>query len=215
MIIKGLGREWLWDETDDQNIGVRGVIFHLAPTVRQVVTQFVPTNRRRTCIQAGGNFGVYPWLLANVFKTVYTCEPDPVLFPLLQANLAGTPNIRALPYGLGRHGALASMVTANPKNRGCQWTKPDKTGDVTIVNIDGLELTDVDFIQLDIEGSEMEALLGAVETITRDRPVIQLEHKNLGDRFGHAKEDTVDWLLTNHDYRVAWRPHRDIVLVPK
>ena len=58
---------------------------------------------------------------------------------------------------------------------------------------------DVGFIMLDIEGAEMKALLGAVNVIARCKPIIALEVKGLGRRYGYSNEDLRDWLF-RHGY---------------
>jgi FkbM family methyltransferase len=56
------------------------------------------------------------------------------------------------------------------------------------VTIDGLRLTGVRFIKMDVEGHEAAALRGAEQTITRDSPVLLLEletrHQPIGDVVG-------------------------------
>lgn len=47
---------------------------------------------------------------------------------------------------------------------------------ITAVTIDSLNLPKVDFIKLDIEGGEANALLGAVETIKKFQPIITFEY---------------------------------------
>lgn len=44
------------------------------------------------------------------------------------------------------------------------------------VTIDSLQLEKVDFIKLDIEGGELEALKGAIDTIQRCQPIITFEY---------------------------------------
>jgi hypothetical protein len=46
---------------------------------------------------------------------------------------------------------------------------------VEIATLDSLDLADVRFIKVDVEGSEREVLDGARATIARDRPVLLLE----------------------------------------
>lgn len=50
-----------------------------------------------------------------------------------------------------------------------------KTVPVSKVTVDGLNLGRVDFIKLDIEGMEMEALEGARQTIGKSRPIMLIE----------------------------------------
>jgi FkbM family methyltransferase len=63
------------------------------------------------------------------------------------------------------------------------------------ISIDALNLPRIDFIKIDIEGMEMEALAGAEASITRSKPALLVEH---------IKTNATalrDWLMTR-DYRV-------------
>ena len=51
----------------------------------------------------------------------------------------------------------------------------EDAGTIPVIAIDTLNLRSCDLIQLDIEGGEYNALLGAVETIKEFKPVICLE----------------------------------------
>ncbi len=53
------------------------------------------------------------------------------------------------------------------------WCVPG--GDIPSVTIDSLKLPYCGLIKLDIEGAEMDALLGALDTIRRCKPVIVIE----------------------------------------
>jgi len=47
---------------------------------------------------------------------------------------------------------------------------------VPMIALDSLALTDIDLIELDLEGYEYDALLGAKETIERNKPVLIIEN---------------------------------------
>ena len=64
---------------------------------------------------------------------------------------------------------------------------------VEAISIDSLKLPRIDFIKIDIEGMEMEALAGAVESIARHRPAMLIESIK-SDAEGLQK-----W-LKQHDY---------------
>ena len=57
---------------------------------------------------------------------------------------------------------------------------PDKTVAIQKISIDALSLPRVDFIKLDIEGMELEALEGAKDTIARSRPIFLVESIKAG-----------------------------------
>lgn len=79
-----------------------------------------------------------------------------------------------------------------------------------IIPIDDLGVTDCDLLQLDIEGYEHLALLGAIETITASSPVICLELKGIGEKYGYTNEATIFFLETL-GYKVATKIHNDYV----
>ena len=83
-----------------------------------------------------------------------------------------------------------------------------------MTTIDSLALTDVDYIQLDIEGSEWVALQGAAETIPRCHPMIQVELRNHTKRYGQSNE-AVRALLGSWGYReVSSQQGSDFVFAP-
>ncbi len=49
------------------------------------------------------------------------------------------------------------------------------------MRIDDLELAELDFIKLDVEGYEYQALKGAEQTLKRCRPMVMFEDKGKGD----------------------------------
>ena len=84
--------------------------------------------------------------------------------------------------------------------------------DFEILTIDSLKLDDVDLLQLDVEGFEHQAILGALETIQKSWPLIVLELKGLGKRYGFEDEETIG-LLEGYGYKIADRIHRDVIFL--
>jgi len=85
---------------------------------------------------------------------------------------------------------------------------------VLMTSVDALNLTDLDLLQLDIEGYEWHALMGARETIARCRPVIQVELREaLLNRYGHPEAD-VRGVLTELGYKeVSRQQGSDVVFM--
>ncbi len=208
--VSGLGRAWKWPESDTECLKVIfGWMSDLERTMRFC-------KQKRTAIQAGGNMGVWPWVLSASFDNVVTAEPDEECFRLLQDNLAGVSNVDAYHAALyDTPGFCALEVETN--NRGAQFIIPKQTTDYGMyttprVTIDSFEVTDCDLIYLDIEGAELKALQGARQTITASKPVIALEDKGLSTRFGTAKYMAEKWLEVEFGYKVVGRFHNDVVL---
>lgn len=156
--------------------------------------------QRRTAIQAGGNCGMYASWYAKKFDNVHTFEPDPISYKCLRANSRRFSNIQYYPYGLGNSVSNASLRVDDIKNIGVHKIVNSGGISVKLVTIDSLNLSDVDYIHLDVEGYEDKVIEGAVKTIARCRPVI-------------VSEKNLNILVTNYDYRYEGRKH-DHVYIP-
>lgn len=125
--------------------------------------------KRSVALQAGGHIGLFPNYLAKQFDKVYAFEPDPTLFPCLHRNAA--PNVIPVYSALSsKTGSSAFMTSVSGVGR------IDLAGEFTVKTIAWDEMdVDVNFIHLDVEGHEVEALKGAARMIEAVSPVIQLE----------------------------------------
>lgn len=202
MIVKALGREWQWPDSD---VKCRAVVFDWAKDLQVV---YPHCRGFRTVIQAGGNMGVWPWLLAKKFARVVTAEPEPECLTYLRENVT-EPNVEIHGVCFGAHRDRADIVY-EPGNLGAQYIRYG--GSIPVIPIDELDVKDCDLIYLDIEGAEVDALRGALGTIQASKPVIVVEDKGLSTRFGYPKGH-VEKMLAPLGYRVVARPHRDVVLV--
>jgi FkbM family methyltransferase len=162
----------------------------------------------RTAIQAGGNVGVYPMALAQKFERVYTVEPDASNYEALAINTASQPRVIIRRAAFGQDHSKAAIDQIYPDNIGAHQIKEGNEFDV--LPIDSLGVTDCDLLQLDVEGSEHQAILGAIATIEASWPVITLELKGHGERYGYTDMDTIN-LLADMGYRIADRVNRDVI----
>jgi FkbM family methyltransferase len=162
----------------------------------------------RTAIQAGGNVGVYPMALAQKFERVYTVEPDAANYEALAINTASQPRVIIRRAAFGQDYGKAAIDQIYPDNIGAHQIKEGNEFDV--LPIDSLGVTDCDLLQLDVEGSEHQAILGALATIEASWPVITLELKGHGERYGYTDMDTIN-LLADMGYRIADRVNRDVI----
>jgi FkbM family methyltransferase len=162
----------------------------------------------RTAIQAGGNVGVYPMALAQKFERVYTVEPDAANYEALAINTASQPRVVIRRAAFGQDHGKAAIDQIYPDNIGAHQIKDGNEFDV--LPIDSLGVTDCDLLQLDVEGSEHQAILGALATIEASWPVITLELKGHGERYGYTDDATIN-LLADMGYRIADRVNRDVI----
>ena len=193
-----------WQVPDIDECCINALIVELPDLLQSYafMTQF------RTVIQAGGNIGVYPATMAKQFERVITVEPDFVNYQALLLNVAGHDNIDHAQAAFGDKEGTASVDHVYPENIGAHQLKAGN--DVRVIPIDYFEVHDCDFIQLDIEGYEHLALLGAEKTMKKTYPVITLELKGLGSRYGYTDEDTIN-LLQDWGYEIVGRVNRDVI----
>lgn len=135
-------------------------------------------NKLDVMIQAGGNAGFYVKKYSEIFKTVYTFEPIPLLFYCLNLN-ASKENVYKFNCCLGDKNECVSMNNTF-ETLGHGGSHVNLNSDINskrtpTFSIDNLNLAVCDLIQLDLEGYELKALLGGIETIKRCKPVIVVE----------------------------------------
>ncbi len=140
----------------------------------------------------GANVGWYSLHAASVVRgsggRVYAFEPVPSTFEMLQRNVALNRASDVLTtFNLGA-GVKDEVVTFHlPSIAGSVGASrralfPDDDNVATTCHLTSLDtfvaankLPDVSLMKLDVEGAEIFALKGAIETIERCRPVIMLE----------------------------------------
>jgi FkbM family methyltransferase len=185
----------------------KGYWYHGRNRERDVMAAFTrivrPGDR---VLEAGGHIGyvtLYLARLAGLAGSVEVFEPGSNNLPYLRANVAGRPHVTVHPVALGSEpGELALyledltgqnnslvpgfyVLQANQRNA-VRATVTTQRVSVTTIDEHVASTSAVpDFIKMDIEGFEREALLGAVRTLERHRPRIMVEvqthHREITD----------------------------------
>lgn len=155
----------------------------------------IPQGAAGTAVDVGAHIGGHSlWFALAMRLHVVALEPNPVTFAQLARNLErnelSTPTetkpwVRAIPVAAGaRPGWGRVTAPAIAHNSGTcavvRETGSDQqdAGQVPIVTLDSLSLTDVQLIKIDVEGSACAVLTGAAELIAAQSPVVYAE----GDR---------------------------------
>ena len=137
------------------------------PTQRKTALQYV--KRWDNCIDIGSNVGMWTRELAKKFKLVYCFEPNPNFNECFRRNITEN-NVKLFEIGLSNKEHTASQEFNST-------TITNTPGSVQCQTLDSFNLNDIDFIKIDVDGFEANVVEGAVETITRNKPIINVEMK--------------------------------------
>jgi FkbM family methyltransferase len=143
---------------------------------------FSACRKRRTAIDVGAHVGFWSYFLAGQFASVHAFEPVPLFRSCFAANVL-QGNVTLHPYALGR-ATMTCTLNVDEANSGATHVSAVGQGSVAIRALDDFELDGVDFIKVDVEGYERFVLEGAWDTLTRCRPVVIVEEKEFGARYG-------------------------------
>ena len=188
---------WYWLKPDQQCFDLIAADW---PNHKLLVKQICKSSQ--VVIQAGGNLGMYPLLYSKLFDTVFTFEPDPLNFYCLTLNCQAD-NIIKIQAGLADEKNTAALYRV-PHNVGMNRALVDETASIPLVMLDSFKFNCVDLIHLDIEGNEVTALKGAIETIKQHKPVLLIEN-------GKRKE--IESILKPMKYKIAGESNLDTAWV--
>ena len=176
-------------------------------------------NKGDVCLDVGANLGTYAFYLANIVGEtgqVFAFEPHPDTYAGLAANMtkAGLTNVQ--PYNVGMSDQEGTAELFVPQRVGLpshgrahlhspQAQEAGERIEVQLTTVDAFctqhKLARVDFIKMDIEGAELLALRGAVETIGAYRPKLLLEIEAAhAQKYGYEPQD-IFAMLAAYGYR--------------
>lgn len=171
--------------------------------------------RFHTAVDGGAHIGTWSVAMAQRFERVIAFEPARDTFECLCENVHGLNNVTPFMVALGAVQTNGSVIDdpTRPGNTGARYLNGIGSGDCTIRPLDDFHLEHVDFLKLDVEGYELHALTGAVQTLNRCRPVVMIEVKAFRPpRFG-LPTDAADKFLRGAGYREVARARNDRVYV--
>ncbi len=137
----------------------------------------------RIAIDVGANKGIYTLALSALAREVHAFEPNPLMVARLQRGIPANVRLHHLALS-DRAGEATLAVPRTSKGRlghvGGSLRSDKAVADtekfsVRSERLDALNLNDLGFIKIDVEGFEEQVLAGAAGTLARERPVIQIE----------------------------------------
>ncbi len=139
--------------------------------------------RPATMLDVGGNIGNHSLWLASCFEKVICFEPNPAALEYLNGNVRLHDNIQVVPIGLSLKAGTALLQAGGDTNLGQAGITDHPDPDAIEITLDSgdawLEkngVEDVDFIKIDVEGHEWEALNGLRETLRKRSPILLFEY---------------------------------------
>jgi len=147
---------------------------------------YVKDKKLRTIIDVGAWWG--PWSLwwHNKAQQIEIFEPNQKILPELKNNIRDLKNCTLHETALGDTSGNVSMEYET--HSGTNHINGTK-GNISLKTLDSYNFNDVDIIKIDAEGYEIPVLEGARKTILENRPWIQIEGNNSGQRYGRTKKD--------------------------
>lgn len=134
--------------------------------------------QHRTAIDIGAHIGLWARDLGFSFKKVHCFEPVAEFRQALRLNTSMHKNVEVHPYALGEEQKVVHFKVQKDNTGNSHVDIEGKSPlRVQMMTLDSFKFDSVDFIKMDCEGWELFILKGAVETLKRFRPIINLEQK--------------------------------------
>lgn len=149
------------------------------------IRHFIHPNKN--IIDLGANIGTHSIIYSNYTSgNVYSFEPQQNVFDILNKNVELNNCKNVITYNFG-----GSNVNKDFYMNACYEEKDNQgafridenLNEITGLKIkcriiDELNITNVSYMKIDVEGHEYEALLGLTELLTRDHPTLMIEIHN-------------------------------------
>jgi FkbM family methyltransferase len=134
---------------------------------------------RGVVLDVGANIGTHTLTYAKTADMVYAFEPQPFMFDMLCTNLLlnNVLNVTPIQCALGPADGITTMNIHDPREDNSPAGEGVGKGNSTVSmhKLDSLAIGKVDFIKMDIEGYELEALKGMTNTLAQYHPVVYIE----------------------------------------
>jgi len=156
-------------------------------------------------IDVGANVGLWAKPLTEKFKRVIAFEPLKQVYSCLERNVYGLP-VDVHRYALGNIDSKVQMIF-DSVNTGNSFVSEVGTGSIDIKRMDNLDLPKFGLLKIDCERHELQVIQGAVETITKYKPIIVCEqHKDTEYCAGNFLKELGAKEITNvrKDYIFGW-----------
>ena len=157
-------------------------------------------------VDCGAHVGLWSRDLSKFFNKLYSFEPAIEFYECLKKNIISA-NTTIYNLALGSQSATGEMViTKHYNNSGGSYVLPNinKTAyktdiiqKIKLVDLDSFDLPRLDFFKIDVEGNNLDVLIGAEKTLERCNPVICIEISE------EEKDKRLGKLLTKLNFKLV------------
>lgn len=133
--------------------------------------ELIPTIKKIRFVDAGAYVGdTLPQIIKNFpdFEKIYCIEPNDLHLSIAKRDFGENKKIVFIPCGLGKEKVIYSNNPIVQNNCDHNYQAENMN------SIDNLIKNRVDYIKMDIEGAEQNALLGAEKTIRKYHPILAI-----------------------------------------
>lgn len=142
---------------------------------------FEVCSRWDVAVDAGAHVGIMTRELAKHFGRVVAFEPHPDTFACLLANVGKLPNVTCVNKALGRAAGSVFVEDDVGDNTGNRQVSADAAGtEVELTRLDDFPLEGCGLIKMDVQGYELDVVLGARETLMAFCPTLIVEDEPPG-----------------------------------
>jgi FkbM family methyltransferase len=169
-------------------------------------------NENLVALDIGANIGIHSVLLSGQVGPrgfVHAFEPQRIIFNMLAGNIAlnsisnvlchhnavsdlpGSVEIPAFDYGKPMSFGSVELGGVQKEDIG-QMPMPGMSELVAVICIDSMDLDQINFIKIDVEGMEIKVLKGAQKSINKFRPFMLVEYLK------SDQDELTSWLRQNN-----------------
>jgi FkbM family methyltransferase len=169
-------------------------------------------DKKDSAIDIGAHCGFWSFYLCGNFKKVFAFEPIEIFAKCFKKNVPHK-NVNLFNVALGNENGHISMDINIINSGGTKVSKIlNQKNKIKITKLDDYNFTNIDFIKIDVEGYEKKVILGAEQTILKNRPIIIIEQKGTYSKYYDEKRfDALD-LLKKFGMKINERVVDDFIL---
>lgn len=131
----------------------------------------IPNIKNINFLDGGAYVGdTLPQIIENFpdFNKIYCVEPNELHINIAKRDFPNLKNVEFINCGLGKEKTYGEDTAKNQQQASHDYQA------LNIDTIDNLIKEKIDFIKLDIEGAEQDAIIGAKETIKKHHPILAI-----------------------------------------